>query len=168
MSSLFPRGPASPRYKVKQRNNNWWQPDFQLWSQAGVTNHSLLVHTSLDAPEGRCRFTELHSLQGTQQQESSCFPVPSPLLPVLRETQDCLLCPFGRPGIWGSVPLDPHSCGLPVLKVIGYSHLCPGPPNGWASPKCPEGCGAPAVYWAAVCGKLPPGHPSSYSESGNL
>ena len=43
-----------------------------------ITNQSLPVHAGLNAYVGRSRCTDLHSLWGTQQQESSCFLVTSP------------------------------------------------------------------------------------------
>ena len=88
-----------------------------------VTNHSLPVCTGLDAPSGRCGCTDLHSVWGAQQQETSHFLVPSPLLPVWGDMEDRWLCLLGHPGIQVPMLLDPHSQGPPVLKGMGYSYL---------------------------------------------
>ena len=127
-------------------------------SSPRVTNRSLPVHTGLDAPGGRRRCTDLHSLRGAQRQESSRCPVPSPLPPVPGGTQDRRLCLLGRPGIRGPVPLDPRSRGPPLPKGTEDSHLHPLPGSrvkgapeparltDWLLPNAPEGCGAPALY----------------------
>ena len=82
--SLFSGDSGSPRHKVKQRKNN--NGGGQI-SSSGVE-----LPVSVQSPSlhwlrcfgGWCGCPDLHSLQGTQQQESSCFPVKedSPLLPV--------------------------------------------------------------------------------------
>ena len=121
---LFPRGPAPPGYKVKQRGKKMAVARFPALESSclRVTNHSLPVFTGLDAPGARHGCTDLHSLWGTQRQESFRFHVPSPLPPVPGGTEDCRLGLFGRPGIRGSVLLD-CSWELPLPKGTGHSHL---------------------------------------------
>ena len=144
MRSLFPRGPASPRHKVKQRGKTTMAvaifPALES-SSPQVTNYSLPVHTGLDAPEGRCRCTDLHSLWGC---------------PVAGEfSLYCALPPSAYPmrNVWllvlsTWVPWDPRHCatgpGLPgttspegngaQLPLLGISL-----PNQLASPKYPRG-----------------------------
>ena len=109
-----------------------------------VTNHSLPVCTGLDAPGGRHSCTDLHSLWGTQQQESSHVPVPSPLPFVPMGMQDCQLCLLGHLGIWGSVHWI-HALGDHLSQRewdTARTHLVPSrtsPPNRLASLKCPRG-----------------------------
>ena len=143
---------------MKQRNNNWWQPDFQLWSQAGVTNHSLLVHTSLDAPGDRHRCTDLKGLWDVQQQENSHFPVPSPLLPVRGARRIPGFVCLGTLGSgalchWTHTPGDCLS-----QKEQGTATFMPEPGSRvkraleparltyWLLPNAPDGYGAPALY----------------------
>ena len=81
-------------------------------------------------------------LVGTQQQESSCCPVLSLLLPVPGGMQN-LQHPLGRPGIRGPVMLDPRSWLFQGMKHshhgLEMARLTPG-----LLPNAPEGCGAPA------------------------
>ena len=92
-------------------------------SSLRVSNRSLPVHTGVDAPLGRCGCTDLHSLRGTQGQESSHGPVPSLLRLQQGECRVTDLVPLGLAGIRGPLPLDPCSQGPRLLKVTGYSLL---------------------------------------------
>ena len=105
-------------------------------------------------------------MQGIQQQESSHLRMPSLLPLVPGGVQDCRLCPLGRPGIQGPVPLDPHSQGLLLLKGMGHSYLHP--------------IGFSHLPWRAEVLQsftdiepwfamgFPPRRPPSYSDSKNL
>ena len=109
-------GERGKREKNEKKYGGGQISSFRDKSSPQVLNHSLPIHTGLDAPEGRHRCTDLHSLQGTQQQESSHFPVPSLLLPVPKGTEDSRLYLPQSLWIQGPVPLDSCSRGLPVSK----------------------------------------------------
>ena len=102
-------------------------PGLEL-SSSSVTNRSFPVCTGLDASGAWCRYTDLYSLRGTQQQESSHFPVPSPLPPVPRGMKDSQLCALWCPRIQGPVPQDLQFWGLPLSKGTedNHLHLLPG------------------------------------------
>ena len=102
------------------------------------------------------------SLPGAQQQESSQFPVPSPLPPIPEGMKDCQLCPPQHPQFQGPVLLDPCSQGLRLLKGTEDNHLhlllgstVKSAPElacipGGLLPNDPEGCGAPALYFTDI------------------
>ena len=127
---LLPRGPISPRCKVKRREKKMVAARFPALESSSlqVTNCSLQVHNGLDAPGGRCGCTDLHNLPGSQQQESSFFSMPSLLSLVSEGMEDLRLCPLWRPRIQDPVLLDPHSRGLPLPKrtVDSCFHALPG------------------------------------------
>ena len=115
-----------------------------------VPNCSLPVHTGLDAPEDRCRCTDLYKLKGTQHQESSHCPMPSWGLPLPKGMEESCL----------HLLLDSRVKRAPALACITSQLL----------PNAPEVCGIPAPYrnLTAVCGELSPRDPYSYCVSRNI
>ena len=77
-------GERGKREKNEKKYGGGQISSFRDKSSPQVLNHSLPIHTGLDAPEDRCMCTDLHRLQGSRVQESFHCPVLSQGLPLLK------------------------------------------------------------------------------------
>ena len=146
--SLFPRGPASPMCKVKQRRKKMVAAGFPALESSSprVPNHSLPVHTGLDAPGRRCRCTVLQFAGCPAAGEfsiscalpTSTYPRRNEGLPALSTSASSV------PGPCAAGPMLPRTAssegnrGQPPPSVAGlYCKVCSraGLHTWWASPK---------------------------------
>ena len=143
--------------ETKRKNTNGGQISSSGVSSPQVPNRSLPVCYGLDAPGVRPGYTDLHSLGDAQRQEGSDCPVPSLLVcPGECRIISCVclgalgsgaLChlthaPGGPPLPTGNRVQPP----LPVASLWGKGSSGASRPDRPASPRCPEGCGVPALY----------------------